>query len=696
MTAPERPLAEVVADDRFSRELAARRLREANHHALAAELAPFLTAEDAQLRAGAVHLLVETLAHAALPALEGALGDPERKVREAAVAALPRCGARGRAALARACRDADDRVRSAAAMALARHPRPEERAVLRDLLEDEDTVVRLSAAGALAALGDPNDLEPLLAAMKRRQDAGLLRAARKLAPGDPRALQAARRLLAHPDGGARRTAAEALGDHGAAEDVAPLASALARDPEPYVRWTAAVALGELGARLPARAHAELEGAGAALQAALDDANGHVRSYAAGALAKLPDGAGQGHAQAIVAALERHGQRQLAASLAQLPPGACAVGPLRAALQAAIRERDELLAQLQDSDYLARIGDPVDSVLPAFAALRDPEAAPALLAMLREGTGLEVSAAQEGLRALGPGATPELTRAFAEEPPGGPLSDRLAEALCGLGDPAALAAVRAARGDAEALRQLGRVAPFGRPRPSEAAGREAIAALGWEGAGALALAQLEAWLAAPADQGADAALPHFAARVLGAVGDRRATALLAACLARPKLDLDAVWALLAIADPASAPALVEHVLAREGWQALQALRALGAAAVPALAAGAHDAAAPAEGRASLAQLLAELAPKDPAARVALRELAQDPLDSLRSIALEALAGEGPADPSALVAALASRETAPAAARGLAALGQLGRDLLDAALVAADDLVLRAAIADALAR
>jgi HEAT repeat protein len=203
---------------------------------------------------------------------------------------------------------------------------------LTEALKHEDPDVRLVAVDALGRLGESGTLGRL---------------------GESGAVAVLVAALEDRDAGVRETAAEALHWVGAAA-VAPLAAALGHETR-YVRWRAAVALGELGD--PA--------AVAPLAGALNNEDGYVRRRAALALHELNDPSTVGVLVSALGNEDRYVRRRAALALGELgDEAAVALGRLSVSaaigtLAAALTDEDEhvrlagleTIAELGDSDAL---------------------------------------------------------------------------------------------------------------------------------------------------------------------------------------------------------------------------------------------------------------------------------------------------------------------------------------------------------
>jgi HEAT repeat protein len=214
-----------------------------------AVLAAFVRDPLPALRAGAVEGLAEAGTAQGFEATSAALDDPDAGVRLAALEGLPRFGARGAPALARAAESsggASAAWRIALARSLGATGSPEAIPALAGLL---DGASASAAAAALAHLGAPAAAAPLVAHVGK---AG--------APARAEAIDALAQL--------------------AARDAAPAIAVLLTDERPEVRAAAARALGRL----------RHEPASARLEALRSDYYGRVRRAAVEALSKLPAGA----------------------------------------------------------------------------------------------------------------------------------------------------------------------------------------------------------------------------------------------------------------------------------------------------------------------------------------------------------------------------------------------------------------------
>jgi HEAT repeat protein len=209
-----------------------------------------------EVRAGAVEGLSWLASGAARDAVAAALDDPAGPVRTAAADGLARAGARGAAALAVATTAATTPGTAAGiagtpewritlARALGETGSVEAIAALTALLDGPSAA---SAAAALARVGAPAAMPPLVAYLSRRE-----------APARAEVIEALALLVAR--------------------DAAPAIANLLTDDRPDVRAAAARALGRL----------RHEPASARLEALRSDYYGRVRRAAVDALAKLPSG-----------------------------------------------------------------------------------------------------------------------------------------------------------------------------------------------------------------------------------------------------------------------------------------------------------------------------------------------------------------------------------------------------------------------
>lgn len=107
-----------------------------------------------------------------------------------------------------------------------------------------DAVDQLTDAATRARLGDPSAITQMQTAMEGRAiDAGVI--AQALESAGPPATPLLMKMLASTAGPARGAAAAALGRR-KAEDARPALQTLLRDPDPFVRSSAAVALARMG------------------------------------------------------------------------------------------------------------------------------------------------------------------------------------------------------------------------------------------------------------------------------------------------------------------------------------------------------------------------------------------------------------------------------------------------------------------
>ncbi|KDE54859.1 hypothetical protein EI28_11000 [Methanoculleus sp. MH98A] len=112
-------------------------------------------------------------------------------------------------------------------------------------IETQRDLRRVYAAAILGEIGDPAALEPLARALRDKNDDLRCQAAGAIAKFGSRATEPLRRMLADPDPNTRILAAGVLGDTGEASAVEPLIGAL-RDRDDDVRGAAAGALIRMG------------------------------------------------------------------------------------------------------------------------------------------------------------------------------------------------------------------------------------------------------------------------------------------------------------------------------------------------------------------------------------------------------------------------------------------------------------------
>ena len=189
----------------------------------------------------------------ALPLLAHTLRDPDATVRSYAAQALTDLGTvHAVPVLSNALSDPDAGVRSQVALALGAYRTSDVSILLQQAAQDSDPFVRLSAAVALSKQNDPQTLDLL------------------------------KRALADSDYGIRSAAARSFGEIVPSEDpdfgrkAAALLVPLLKDPSSRVRSAATRALGMIGKPevLPD------------LTERLNDAEGSVRCYAAGAILRI--------------------------------------------------------------------------------------------------------------------------------------------------------------------------------------------------------------------------------------------------------------------------------------------------------------------------------------------------------------------------------------------------------------------------
>jgi HEAT repeat protein len=313
----------------------------------------------------------------------------------------------------------------------------------------------------------------------------------------------------------------------------------------------------------------------------------------------------------------------------------------------------LLELLDDADRLIRL-----AALRALGSLYDPRALPALVRMASEQTGDFRLAAVDAL-----GSTSATTAAGAAAMLIGLSRRRPADELAGHAD---LALGEMATPDA-----VGALVAALRAPPAPAEVRLALLHAG--------AAAVEA-LAGEVAHGPPASAA-LAARLLGEIGDRRATAALAAALSSPEsaaVALVAIDALARLGDPAAVPALARAAGAPQADLRLRAFAALRALADPrgvALVEGGLSDPDP-RVRAAAADLAGALAARGSA--LLLVDRLGDGDSAARAAAARALARTGGASPARMLAALAATKGAVRDPPELEALG----DALVANVTAAD--------------
>ncbi len=214
--------------------------------------------EEAYLRRRAASALGEIgpAAEAAVPSLEKALKDDNEHVRQAAAVALGRIGPAAKEAV----------------------PALEE--ALKD--KDEEISVRSAAGAALAKLGFPDRVVPVLIAALEEESPHLREYAAttlsEIGPPAKAAVPALKEALEDKAWYVRKAAAEALGNMGpAAREAVPALEKALKDELENVRVAAGAALAKLG--LPQRAVP-------VLIAEMEDESGSCRSYAAWTLGEI--------------------------------------------------------------------------------------------------------------------------------------------------------------------------------------------------------------------------------------------------------------------------------------------------------------------------------------------------------------------------------------------------------------------------
>ena len=236
----------------------------------------------------------------AVPALIGALKDPDVEVRRAAAQSLANLeDPRAVPALIAALGDADTEVRGAAASGLAALEDPRAVPALVGLLKDKSPEVRYHALAALANFPDGVPADAILAALED-SNADIRQVAMSLAtsrvshdeddatPADPRFVAAFTRLLKDGSPDVRQAAVSGLGELRLTK-APPELLALVTDKSEDVRQQLAYSLGEIG---------DPKGV-PALKTLLTDASGEVREAAVHGLSEIRD---QSALEALVGAL----------------------------------------------------------------------------------------------------------------------------------------------------------------------------------------------------------------------------------------------------------------------------------------------------------------------------------------------------------------------------------------------------------
>lgn len=118
--------------------------------------------------------------------------------------------------------------------------------VLPVALQDSRTDMRQKAVTILQRIPNPVSVEPLIGALRDKNDIVRQRAAIALGSIGQPAVKSLIGLIKDPDPEMRRMAAEQIGEIRDPEALEPLLAAL-RDPDPNVQWWAAWALGGMGA-----------------------------------------------------------------------------------------------------------------------------------------------------------------------------------------------------------------------------------------------------------------------------------------------------------------------------------------------------------------------------------------------------------------------------------------------------------------
>lgn len=246
-------------------------------------------------------------------------------------------------------------------------------------LKSADPGVCVAAVNALSRMGDTHTLEALLGALTHPN--AQVRVAAVEALGRLRSKAAVEQLcplLADPVWEVRRETAEALGRIGDARAVEPLAGALG-DGDADVRETTALALGNLGDRRAIRS----------LVLSLKDSTSGVRRIAAAALSRIdPRWSATPEAQAAVEELKtalqegdsdvRHFVGQLLVNLGALSREDAPEADPEAALVSSPAKRRKLAVTLFAAILCDRDRDLRQAAAEALGGLKDPRAQAALL------------------------------------------------------------------------------------------------------------------------------------------------------------------------------------------------------------------------------------------------------------------------------------------------------------------------------
>ncbi len=333
-----------------------------------------LASRDTLVRAQTAEALgaIGEAAGDAAPALVEALGDGSDRVRAKAAEALGRIGD-GAAAVAvpslvRALRDTDNWVSALAAEALGEMGEAAEEAVpaLVRSLRHINPLVRANAAEAIGKTGPAGaDALPALAAAAGDADGGVraqaVRAIGQVAPAGTN--PALLRGLGDPDPRVRAAAAEGLGQRG--EENAAAAGALLpllEDANDEVKFQVMTALPRLAGATP-------EVVGGLCRRLLDDDSPWVRETAARALGPLgPAAAAAGEALLRAARTGEAAVREQALrALAMIQPPEAAE-----AFTAGMRDADPDIRRVASAGWVRAAGVPDDAVAGLVEALRDPE------------------------------------------------------------------------------------------------------------------------------------------------------------------------------------------------------------------------------------------------------------------------------------------------------------------------------------
>lgn len=202
--------------------------------------------QDWAIREEAAMALGEARDSRAVVPLLPMLKDPDRAVRNAAIAALTSIGEPAVVSLGACLRDNDLTLLESATSILARIGDPRVFDALVGVLGNADWIVRGNAAQALGRIGDVRGVDHLIPLLQDKVKAVRQEAARALVTMGEVALPRLRASLGHEDWIVRLHAVEALGKMRVPEVVEDLLSVMFNDRDTAVRVDAVRALGEIG------------------------------------------------------------------------------------------------------------------------------------------------------------------------------------------------------------------------------------------------------------------------------------------------------------------------------------------------------------------------------------------------------------------------------------------------------------------